>query len=102
MARPVSFRLSRGVSEHILPTYLAHILHPTRIQQIVEMDHERALLPNDVNQRSLRVVPDFDVGTGRKRGRVSGAEWDGDDGASKGIRAVHRVMPEHASGHKRE
>lgn len=37
------------------PCYLAHVLDPAAVEQIGEMDHERALLPDDLNQSSLRL-----------------------------------------------
>ena len=62
------------------------------------MDYEVSLLPRNLNHRSLIVLLDFDRGTTRKCSRVGGAEWGGDDRALEGIRAVHRVMRQHALG----
>ena len=76
---PVSFRRTRSVSQPLRPSNLAHILGPASIEQIGQMDHEGALLPDDFNQRNLRVVPDFDAGSTRKCGRVVRTDWDGND-----------------------
>ena len=98
---PVSFRLSRGSFRTIRASNLDDIRNPASIEQIGEMDHERALLPLNLNKWRLRVLLDFDAGTTGKCGRARSTAWDSDDRASEGVRAAHRVMREHASRHKR-
>jgi hypothetical protein len=95
----VAFRLSRGTSEPIRPGNLAYILDLASIQQIRQVNDERAVLPFNLDKSSLNVTLDFDPRTTRKCSRVGGTKWDGDDRAEEGIRAVHRVMRLHASHH---
>jgi hypothetical protein len=101
LLRLVSFRLTLGVSEPITASNLAHVLNAARIEQIGEMHYERALLPSNLNKRGLSDALDFDAGTTGKCGYASGTGRDRDDRDSKDVRAVHRVMRQHAAGHKR-
>src|SRR5579871_2641978 len=87
-----SFRLNRGVSPPIRPTYLAHVLNPARIKQIWDMYYERPLLPNDFGQRSLCDAAHFDAGTTWKCSSAGRAYGDCHKWLPQSIRAVHRVM----------
>jgi len=66
-------------SKPTILSHLAHILDPASVQQIGKMHYERALLPNDLDERSLNVLLHFDAGTSRKCGRTGGTHWDGHD-----------------------
>ena len=56
---PVSIRLASLASQPTLARDLAHILDPTRVQQIGEMDHEGVVLPSNLNKRRMIVLKDF-------------------------------------------
>ena len=89
------------VFPRIRPSNLGYILDPASIEQIGEMHYERALLPSNLNKRGLSDALDFDAGTTGKCGYASGTGRDRDDRDSKGVRAVHRAMRQHAAGHDR-
>jgi len=65
------------------------------------MNREVSLLPHHTNHDSPIVLLDLDRGTTRKCGRAGSADWDRHDRLPERVRAAHRVMPEHASGHER-
>jgi len=96
---PVSFRLSRGSFRTIRASNLDDIRNPASIEQIGEMDHERALLPLNLNKWRLRVLLDFDAGTTGKCSRLGGTDRNGHDRLPERIGAVHGAYHQHASGH---